>query len=117
MEPNCIFCKIISGEVPSEIVYSDDKVVVFKDINPQAPVHLLIVPRVHIEAYKNGYKAYEPELLGYLFHIAEIVAEKAGVKESGYRLIVNTGPDSGQEVPHLHMHLLAGKKLGRLIGG
>lgn len=116
MKSDCIFCKIVSGEIKAQFIYEDENVVVFRDIHPQAPVHLLIVPKEHVDAYKSGYSSHEKELLGSLFHAAEKAAEIEGVKSSGYRLIVNTGPDSGQEIEHLHMHLLAGKKLGRLVG-
>lgn len=116
MSSDCIFCKIAGGEIPAEKVFETEKVVVFKDIRPQAPVHLLVVPKEHIEAYSNGFKSYGTELLGLLFHAAEEAAKIAGVDKSGYRLIVNTGPDSGQEIAHLHMHLLGGRPLGRLVG-
>ncbi len=113
---DCIFCRIINGEIPSEFVYEDEKFVVFRDINPQAPVHLLIVPRQHIEPVR-GYRSDDLENLKSILKVAEEVAKKEGVFESGFRLILNTGPDSGQEVSHLHLHLLGGKSLGRLIGG
>lgn len=116
MMEGCVFCKIIKGEISAEVIYEDDKSVVFKDIKPQAPVHLLVVPKIHIEASKNGFTSYDAETLGSLFFAAEKAAEISGVKDSGFRLIINTGPDSGQEVPHLHIHLLGGKKLGRLVG-
>lgn len=112
---DCIFCKIINGEIPSSKVYEDEKVVVFKDINPQAPVHLLVVPRDHLEPYEEGFGSAEKEILGALFHAAEEAAKLQKVNTSGFRLIVNIGPDAGQEISHLHMHLLGGKALGRLI--
>ncbi|MCX7832296.1 MAG: histidine triad nucleotide-binding protein [Actinobacteria bacterium] len=116
MKEGCIFCKIVQGEISAEMIYEDDKSIVFKDINPQAPVHLLVVPKTHIEASTDGFTSYDAELLGSLFFAAEKAAEISGVKNTGFRLIINTGPDSGQEVPHLHIHLLGGKKLGRLVG-
>jgi histidine triad (HIT) family protein len=116
MKEDCIFCKIIRKEIPAQVVYEDDRTIVFKDINPKAPVHLLIVPKKHVEAYEDGFANYDAEILGALFHAADQAAEIAGVRSSGYRLIVNSGPDSGQEVAHLHMHLLGGRKLGALVG-
>lgn len=116
MSENCIFCRIAKKEIPADIVYEDEQIIVFKDINPQAPVHLLIVPKKHVTAYEDGFSAYEAELLGALFYAAEKAAREVGVSRSGFRLIVNCGPDSGQEIAHLHMHLLGGKKLGRLAG-
>jgi len=116
MSENCIFCRIAEKEIPANIVYEDEQVIVFKDINPQAPVHFLIVPKKHVTAYEDGFSAYKAELLGTLFYAADKAAKAAGVDKSGFRLIVNCGPDSGQEIAHLHMHLLGGKKLGRLAG-
>ncbi len=112
----CIFCQIIEGKIPSELVYESEKIVAFRDINPQAPVHILIVPRKHIEPMK-GYELEDLEDLKDILKVAEEIAKKEGVFKTGFRLILNTGPDSGQEVAHLHMHLLGGKPLGRLIGG
>lgn len=113
---DCIFCQIIEGKIPSNFVYEGEKIVAFRDINPQAPVHILIVPRKHIEPVQ-GYRPEDLEELKEVFKVAEELAKKEGVFESGFRLILNTGPDSGQEVAHLHIHLLGGKPLGRLIGG
>jgi len=113
MANDCIFCKIIAGEIPSKQVYRDDLVTAFHDINPVAPVHVLIVPNEHIASVA----AVEPEheaLLGRMFTAARQIAEELGVAESGFRLVVNTGSDGGQDVYHLHMHLLGGKRLGRL---
>lgn len=114
---DCIFCKIIRKEIPSEVVYEDEAVIAFKDIAPKAPVHVLVVPKQHVEPYERGFKEAEAEILGAMFHAAEEVAKKTGVDRSGYRLIVNVGPDSGQEVPHLHMHVLGGRKIGALVEG
>jgi histidine triad (HIT) family protein len=116
MSENCVFCRIAKKEIPSEIVFEDDRAVVFKDINPQAPIHLLVVPKKHVTAYEDGFSAYDPELLSSLFYAAEEAAIIVGVDKSGFRLIINCGPDSGQEIAHLHMHLLGGRKLGRLVG-
>ena len=113
MATDCIFCKIVAGEIPSKQVYRDDLVTAFHDINPVAPVHVLIVPNEHI----SSVAAVEPEheaVLGRMFSAARRIAEELGVAESGFRLVVNTGRDGGQDVYHLHMHLLGGKRLGRL---
>ena len=110
MGQDCIFCKIIAGEIPSKQVYQDDRVTVFHDINPVAPVHVLIVPNEHIPSVNAAEEAHEA-LLGHMFTVARKVAAELGVAESGYRLIVNTGPDAGQVVFHLHMHLLGGHRL------
>ncbi len=116
MQPEeCIFCKIVRGEIPSTKIYEDEKVVVFKDINPQSPVHLLIVPKEHLEPYTEGFVGAGKEIPGALFHAAEEAAKLQRISASGFRLIVNVGPDAGQEVSHLHMHLLGGAPLGRLV--
>lgn len=107
---DCIFCKIIRGEVPSEALYRDDRCMVIRDIRPAAPVHLLIIPLAHLAglAYVG---AGQVPVMGHLFEVAEEMARREGVTLSGYRLVVNQGPDSGQEIPHVHMHLLAGRPL------
>lgn len=101
---DCIFCKIISKEIPAKIVWESDEILGFDDVNPQAPVHALIVPKQHIETYSI-----------FLGKAASEVAKAKGVGESGYRLIVNRGADAGQEISHFHMHLLGGKKLGPML--
>ena len=108
---DCLFCKIAKKEISSETVWEDADVVVFKDMHPRAPVHLLLVPRLHIASANEARKEHEPTL-GKLFSAARLVAEQVGVHHSGYRLIVNTGPDGGQVIDHLHMHLLGGRKIG-----
>lgn len=108
--PDCIFCKIVQGEIPSSKVYEDDRVLVFKDINPQAPVHLLVIPKRHI-ADLNQLTPADGDLAAHLISVVQQAAREAGVAESGYRLITNTGPDSGQVVFHLHFHILGGRKL------
>jgi len=113
MSADCIFCKIIAGEIPSKQVYKDDAVTAFHDINPVAPVHVLIVPNEHI-ASVAAVEAEHEATLGHMFTVARQIAEQLGVAESGFRLVVNTGRDGGQDVFHLHMHLLGGKRLGRL---
>ena len=109
-----IFAKIIRGEIPADIVYQDDQVTAFRDINPAAPVHVLIVPSKVI-ATVNDLTASDETLVGRMFSVARKIAADQGVAESGYRLIVNCNRDAGQEVPHLHMHLLGGRPLGPLL--
>lgn len=108
---NCIFCKIIKKEIPSTVVYEDEKVLAFNDIHPEAPVHVLIIPRVHI---MNVDEINEDNagIISHIHLVAVKVAEMLGIKESGFRLISNCGPDAGQTVFHLHYHLLGGKKMG-----
>jgi histidine triad (HIT) family protein len=109
-----IFSKIINREIPSEIVYQDDRVTAFKDINPLAPVHILIVPNIEIPTADDVLPEHEATL-GHLFVVAQQVARQMGIGDSGYRLIVNCKGDGGQEVFHLHMHLLGGRKLGPIV--
>ncbi len=111
---DCIFCKIVSGEIPAEVVWQDDHVLVFRDIRPLAPVHVLIVPRVHRETFADLTDADAPVLTSLARAVRE-VAEAEGVARSGYRLISNTGPDGGQEVMHLHVHLIGGRPLGPML--
>ena len=109
-----VFCKIIAGEIKADVVYRDDNFFVMKDINPQAPVHLLIVPVKHFENI-DDIQADDVGLLGKGLMIADKVAHDAGLGEKGYRIIINAGEDGGKLVPHLHIHLLGGKKLGPKI--
>ena len=109
----CVFCKIVQGEVASERVYQDDRVVVVRDINPKAPVHLLLLPVVHFTTPADVIGLLE-SAVGHLFTVAAEVAQREGVVESGYRLVVNVGPDGGQEIGHLHMHLMGGRRLGAM---
>lgn len=112
---DCLFCKIINGDVPATRVRETDRVVAFRDIAPQAPTHVLVVPRVH---YSNAVSLAEadPELLADLVKTAAAVAREENIAESGYRLVSNTGPDAGQTVFHVHLHLLGGKPLDGLAG-
>ena len=110
---DCIFCRIISGEIPSDILYQDEQVVAFRDINPKAPVHLLLVTRKHIESVAE-LSEDEASIMGHLVTVANRLAREAGISEKGYRLVVNSGPEGGQEVPHLHLHLLGGRQMGIL---
>ena len=111
----CLFCKIIEKEIPSDILFQDDRVTIFKDINPAAPIHLLVVPNQHIPSVQEM-KDEDEGILGALFSEAKKAAEKLGINESGYRLIVNNGPDAHQEIFHLHMHLLGGAKMKHPMG-
>lgn len=107
---DCLFCKIIAGEIPSEKAYEDEQVYAFGDINPQAPVHVLIVPKAHLSGL-NNLEGAQDRLLAGLLRAAHAIAVQAGVDTSGYRLISNCGPDACQSVGHLHFHLLGGKRL------
>ncbi|MFQ5860513.1 MAG: histidine triad nucleotide-binding protein [Dehalococcoidia bacterium] len=110
---DCIFCKIRQGEVEGNILYQDDHCFVIQDIRPKAPVHLLIIPNQHITGLAYITPASEPTV-GHLFVVAEEMARRQGVTLSGYRLVLNQGPDSGQEVSHIHLHLLGGRRLGAM---
>lgn len=109
-----IFSKIISGELPATIVYQDDMVTAFRDIHPVAPVHILIVPNKEI-ATVNDLTAEDERVAGRLFLAAKKIAEQEGIAESGYRLIINCNRDGGQEVYHLHMHLVGGRRIGPMV--
>lgn len=115
MVKETIFSKIIRREIPSDIIYQDDSVTAFRDISPQAPVHILIIPNKIIPTV-NDIGEDDEKVLGHLFTVAAKLAKQEGINESGYRLIMNCNKDGGQEVYHLHMHLLGGKQLGKLIG-
>ena len=112
---NCLFCKIIKGEIPSTVVYKDEQVTAFRDINPAAPIHVLVVPKKHI-ADVNDIVEGDEMLMGHLLRMAKSIAEKEGIAESGYRLIINTGRDSHQEVDHLHLHILGGHSMKHPMG-
>ena len=113
---DCIFCKIIKGEIPSEKVYEDDEILAFKDINPAAPIHILVIPKKHIDSLLK-LKESDYELVGKIQKVINKIAKEFNIEEDGFRVIVNCGKDAGQEVMHLHYHLLAGKKLGTKIIG
>ena len=110
MENNCLFCRIVAGEVAAEIIYSDERSVAFRDNNPQAPTHVLVVPREHIESLDDATQKDEA-LLGHLLRVAARVANEMGHSESGYRAVINTGAGAGQSVFHLHVHVLGGRAL------
>ena len=107
--PDCLFCRIIRGQVPSKKVYEDERAFVFEDINPQAPTHVLIIPKKHVVDLK-GASAEDAELIGYCHLVAAKLARERGI-EDGYRTVFNVGPRAGQSVFHLHLHLLGGRDL------
>jgi histidine triad (HIT) family protein len=107
---SCIFCKIAKGEVKSNILYQDDKVVAFPDINARAPVHILVIPRKHIASVSDLTEADEA-LVGHLFTVASKLAKEQGISNRGYRIVVNSGPYGGQLIAHLHLHILGGRQL------
>jgi len=107
--PNCLFCKIIRGEIPSKKVYEDDHILAFKDVNPKAPTHILVIPKQHIPTMQEVKQEHEA-LLGQLLHRASLIAKDKKL-DTGYRLVINCLDDAGQEVHHLHVHLLGGRKL------
>ena len=110
-----LFEKIIAREIPADIVFEDDAVLAFRDIHPQAPIHVLVIPKgKYISIADFGAQASPAEITGF-FHAVSLVAKQVGAEENGYRLISNAGPDSHQEVPHFHVHILAGRKLGPLL--
>ncbi|HEX8730518.1 MAG TPA: histidine triad nucleotide-binding protein [Ktedonobacterales bacterium] len=111
VQPDCLFCRIIAGEIPSAVVYSDDEVYAFRDINPGAPSHTLIVPRRHIRDIAAAEAENGATLLA-MVRSANEIARREGIAESGYRLVWNVGPDAGQSVFHLHLHLLGGRPMG-----
>ena len=111
---DCVFCRIAKGEIPATVHYENDKVIAIQDIHPVGPVHVLILPREHV-ADLSGITSGNRDLMGEIAFAAQAVAKKLGIAESGYRLISNNGPDAGQSVPHLHFHLVGGRKLGLKI--
>ena len=106
---NCIFCKIIAGDIPSTKVYEDETILAFRDIAPQAPTHILVIPKVHIEDC-NGISAENSAIVARIFEVIPQIAKEEGL-EGGYRVVSNCGADAGQTVPHLHFHILGGKAL------
>ena len=111
---DCIFCKIIRGEIPSTKVYEDDEILAFNDVNPAAPIHILVIPKKHINSLADM-KPEDEKLVGKIYGVINKIAEREGFKDEGFRVIVNCGKNGGQEVMHLHFHILAGKKLGEKI--
>ena len=109
-ETDCLFCKIIAGEIPADFVHQDDRCVVIRDTNPQAPTHALVIPREHLESLDDASQKDEA-LLGHLLRIGARVANEAGHGENGYRTVINTGAGAGQSVFHLHVHVLGGRPM------
>jgi len=107
---DCLFCRIAAKEIPADLVYEDQQAIAFRDIHPQAPTHVLIIPRRHVSGLDAAGEA-EEALLGHLAQVAARLAEQEGLAESGYRVVLNNGPDAGQAVAHLHLHLLGGRKM------
>jgi len=107
---DCLFCRIVAGEIPAEIVHSSDLAVAFRDLNPQAPVHVLVVPRRHID-HAGVLEPDDRQALAGVFEAARRVAEEQGLAERGYRLVFNVGEDASNSVPHLHLHVLGGRRL------
>ena len=111
---DCIFCKIANKEIPSNIVYENDDILAFRDINPVAPVHILVIPKKHLSSVLDLNEEDEM-LVGKIYTIINEIARKEGIDKSGFRIVVNCGEDGGQEVKHLHFHIIGGKKLGTKI--
>ena len=107
---DCLFCKIINGDIPSSKVYEDDKVYAFRDIEPQAPVHILIIPKEHI-ASANELTEENASVVGHIYAVAAKIAKEEGIADNGYRIVNNCGQDGGQTVGHLHFHMLGGRSL------
>jgi histidine triad (HIT) family protein len=112
---DCVFCRIVAGEIPADIVYQDGELLAFRDIKPQAPTHVLIIPKVHL-ASLTDITAKHQALMGRIILLAKELAKKEGISAKGYRLSVSTGADGGQLVLHVHFHLLGGRKLSDLLG-
>ena len=110
-ESECIFCRIIDGQIPADIIHQDQWCVAIRDINPQAPTHVLVIPREHMESLDDASQRDEP-MLGHLLRTSARIANDAGHGESGYRTMINTGAGAGQSVFHLHVHVLAGRPMG-----
>ena len=107
---DCIFCKIVDKEIPVEIVYENEEIMAFNDINPQAPVHILIIPKKHIPTL-NNIIAEQKKLIGEILFVAQKIAREKGIAERGYRTVFNCNTDAGQDVFHIHLHLLGGRKM------
>jgi len=107
---DCIFCKIVEKEIPSKVVYEDEKILAFHDLNPQAPTHVLVIPKVHFESF-NEMTEEHMDLMGHMTLKLKEIATGLGIAQSGYRVVCNCGDDGGQEVKHLHYHLLGGRSL------
>lgn len=111
MMSDCLFCKMVAGEIQPDVVFEDDEVLAFRDVNPQAPVHVLVIPRSHI-ATTNDLDADNAQLLGKLYLAAKKIAANEGIAGSGYRTVINCNAGAGQSVYHIHLHLLGGRPMG-----
>ena len=111
---DCIFCKIIKKEIPSTIIYEDEEILAFRDIHPVAPVHILVIPKKHISSIMQ-IEQEDENVIGKIYSVIQQIAKQEEIAEDGFRVIVNCGENGGQEVPHLHFHLIGGKKLGTKI--
>jgi histidine triad (HIT) family protein len=109
-DPTCLFCRIVAGEIPSDRVFEDDRIIAMRDIAPRAPTHILLLPREHIPSLREVTEA-DGALVGHLFVTAQRIAADEGIAQAGYRLVVNVGEWGGQTVPHLHVHLLGGRAM------
>ena len=107
----CLFCRIVDGEIPADFVYDDDLVLAFRDINPKAPTHILLIPREHMDSAADLAET-DAAMLGRLFSVAAQIARDTGIADRGFRLVTNSGPAAGQSVDHLHFHLLGGRSMG-----
>ena len=110
---DCVFCNIVAGKIPSEIRYQDEEVISFRDIDPQAPVHLLIIPKSHIPSLAQ---LADSTIIARMVDVANRLAKEENILESGYRVVISSGREGGQGVPHLHMHLLGGRRLSDTLG-
>jgi histidine triad (HIT) family protein len=108
MNENCLFCRIVKGEIPADIVARTDDAIAFRDISPKAPTHILVIPREHVASLDEAGDAMD---LGGLMRLAREVAKQEGIGDSGYRIVINTGDDGGQTVDHLHLHVLGGRRM------
>lgn len=115
MSSDCIFCRIAQGEIPAETVYQDDEITAFRDIEPQARTHILVIPNQHFDSLDDAYER-DAALLGRLVQVCARVAREDGIEQSGYRVLTNVGPDGGQTVEHMHFHVLGGNKLTPGLG-
>jgi histidine triad (HIT) family protein len=110
LETPCLFCRVVAGEIPATRVFEDDRCIAFRDIDPQAPTHILIVPREHFASLDNA-GAERESVMGHALHLASVIAAQEGLT-GGYRTVINTGPDANQSVQHLHLHILGGRTMG-----
>jgi histidine triad (HIT) family protein len=115
VDKDCIFCRIAAGELPADVVYQDELVTAFRDINPVAPTHILIIPKQHIQD-SNMLSEEHKDVAAQMLTVVSDIAKAEGIDKSGYRLIMNTGPDGNQEVMHMHLHLIGGQKMKHAMG-